>query len=60
MEWFSLEVWSALLAIIMIDLVLAGDNAIVIGLAVRRPAMLAGTSQCCQEGRAPATAGSKN
>ncbi|WP_246939074.1 TerC family protein [Bacillus pinisoli] len=35
MELFSGEFFSALLAIIMIDLVLAGDNAIVIGLAAR-------------------------
>jgi YjbE family integral membrane protein len=50
MEIFSLPWWSALLAIILIDLVLAGDNAIVIGLAarklppaVRRKAILWGT-----------------
>ncbi len=36
MELFSTEFFSALLAIIVIDLVLAGDNAIVIGLAARR------------------------
>lgn len=35
MELFSPEFFSALFAIIMIDLVLAGDNAIVIGLAAR-------------------------
>lgn len=35
MELFSAEFFSALLAIIIIDLVLAGDNAIVIGLAAR-------------------------
>ncbi|MEK5443900.1 MULTISPECIES: YjbE family putative metal transport protein [unclassified Fredinandcohnia] len=35
MEFFSAEFFSALLAIIVIDLVLAGDNAIVIGLAAR-------------------------
>jgi YjbE family integral membrane protein len=35
MDFFSPEFWSALLAIIIIDLVLAGDNAIVIGLAAR-------------------------
>jgi YjbE family integral membrane protein len=35
MELFSPEFFSALLAIIIIDLVLAGDNAIVIGLAAR-------------------------
>lgn len=35
MELFSAEFFSALLAIVMIDLVLAGDNAIVIGLAAR-------------------------
>ncbi|MBB5325329.1 YjbE family integral membrane protein [Anoxybacillus tepidamans] len=35
MELFSIEFWSALLSIIIIDLVLAGDNAIVIGLAAR-------------------------
>ncbi len=36
MEYFSGPWWSALLAIILIDLVLAGDNAIVIALAARR------------------------
>jgi YjbE family integral membrane protein len=36
MELFSVPWWSALLAIILIDLVLAGDNAIVIALAARR------------------------
>lgn len=35
MEFFSPEFLSALLAIVVIDLVLAGDNAIVIGLAAR-------------------------
>lgn len=35
MDFFSPEFWSALLSIIVIDLVLAGDNAIVIGLAAR-------------------------
>ncbi len=35
MEYFSTPWWSALLAIILIDLVLAGDNAIVIALAAR-------------------------
>lgn len=35
MELFSGEFFSALLSIIVIDLVLAGDNAIVIGLAAR-------------------------
>jgi len=35
METFSMAWWSALLAIILIDLVLAGDNAIVIALAAR-------------------------
>ncbi|MEH7222667.1 TerC family protein [Bacillus sp. JJ1566] len=35
MELFSAEFFSALLAIVVIDLVLAGDNAIVIGLAAR-------------------------
>lgn len=35
MELFSTEFFSALLAIIVIDLVLAGDNAIVIALAAR-------------------------
>ena len=35
MELFSVPRWSALLAIILIDLVLAGDNAIVIALAAR-------------------------
>ena len=36
MDFLSAEYFSALLAIIVIDLVLAGDNAIVIGLAARR------------------------
>ena len=36
MEFLSASWWSALLAIILIDLVLAGDNAIVIALAARR------------------------
>jgi YjbE family integral membrane protein len=36
MEMFSTPWWSALLAIIIIDLVLAGDNAIVIALAARK------------------------
>lgn len=36
MELFSVPWWSALLAIILIDIVLAGDNAIVIALAARR------------------------
>lgn len=35
MELFTSEFFSALLAIVIIDLVLAGDNAIVIGLAAR-------------------------
>jgi len=35
MEFFSAAWWSALLAIVLIDLVLAGDNAIVIALAAR-------------------------
>lgn len=35
MELFSLDWFSALLSILIIDLVLAGDNAIVIGLAAR-------------------------
>jgi YjbE family integral membrane protein len=35
MELFSVEFFMALLAIIMIDLVLAGDNAVVIGMAAR-------------------------
>ena len=35
MELFSMPWWSALLAIVLIDLVLAGDNAIVIALAAR-------------------------
>lgn len=35
MEFFSAPWWSALLAIILIDLVLAGDNAVVIALAAR-------------------------
>jgi YjbE family integral membrane protein len=35
MEYFSAHWWSALLSIIVIDLVLAGDNAIVIALAAR-------------------------
>lgn len=36
MELFSVSWWSALLAIVLIDLVLAGDNAIVIALAARK------------------------
>ena len=35
MELFSPEFFSALVAIIIIDLILAGDNAIVIALAAR-------------------------
>ncbi|WP_075980841.1 TerC family protein [Bacillus massilinigeriensis] len=35
MDFFTTEFWSALLSIVVIDLVLAGDNAIVIGLAAR-------------------------
>lgn len=35
MDFLSPDFWSALLAIVIIDLVLAGDNAIVIGLAAR-------------------------
>lgn len=35
MEFFSAAWWSALMAIVLIDLVLAGDNAIVIALAAR-------------------------
>ncbi|MBP1989281.1 TerC family protein [Paenibacillus eucommiae] len=35
MEWFSAEMLMALISIILIDLVLAGDNAIVIGMAAR-------------------------
>lgn len=35
MDLMSVEFWTALLSIILIDLVLAGDNAIVIGLAAR-------------------------
>ena len=43
MDPFSTPWWSALAAIILIDLVLAGDNAIVIALAARRlPAALQG------------------
>ena len=41
MEMFSAPWWSALLSIVLIDLVLAGDNAIVIALAARQlPAQL--------------------
>lgn len=36
MDLFSVPWWSALLAIVLIDLVLAGDNAIVIALAARK------------------------
>lgn len=36
MEFFSPPWWSALLTIVLIDLVLAGDNAIVIALAARK------------------------
>ncbi|MDO7905211.1 TerC family protein [Paenibacillus sp. JX-17] len=35
MDLFGIEFWAALLSIVVIDLVLAGDNAIVIGLAAR-------------------------
>lgn len=35
MDLFSIEFFTALLSIVVIDLVLAGDNAIVIGLAAR-------------------------
>lgn len=35
MDIFEVSFWTSLLSIIMIDLVLAGDNAIVIGLAAR-------------------------
>jgi len=35
MDFLSTDFWSALLAIVVIDLVLAGDNAIVIGLSAR-------------------------
>lgn len=35
MELFSASWWSALMAIVLIDLVLAGDNAIVIALAAQ-------------------------
>ncbi len=35
MDFLSIEFLTALLSIIIIDLVLAGDNAIVIGLAAR-------------------------
>lgn len=35
MDFFTPEFWSALMAIVVIDLVLAGDNAIVIGLTAR-------------------------
>lgn len=36
MELFSLEFFTALMTIVFIDLILAGDNAIVIGLAARK------------------------
>jgi YjbE family integral membrane protein len=36
MEWFGPNFFSGLLAIVLIDLVLAGDNAIVIAMAARR------------------------
>ncbi|UJF31622.1 TerC family protein [Paenibacillus hexagrammi] len=35
MEWLSAEFFTSLITIILIDLVLAGDNAIVIGMAAR-------------------------
>lgn len=35
MDFFTAEFWSALIAIVVIDLVLAGDNAIIIGLTAR-------------------------
>lgn len=34
MDWISLSELSALAQVIVVDLVLAGDNAIVIGMAV--------------------------
>lgn len=58
MELFSPEFFSALLAIVVIDLVLAGDNAIVIAMAARNlPAHLqkkaivwgGGRRNCCQK-----------
>lgn len=36
MDFFSIEFFTTLLSIVVIDLVLAGDNAIVIGLAARK------------------------
>jgi len=36
MEMFSVPWWSALMTIVLIDLVLAGDNAVVIALAARK------------------------
>jgi len=36
MDFFSFEFFSALITIVFIDLILAGDNAIVIGLAARK------------------------
>jgi len=36
MEFLSVPWWSALMTIVLIDLVLAGDNAVVIALAARR------------------------
>ena len=35
MDFFSMEFFWGLFAVVMIDLVLAGDNAIVIGMAAR-------------------------
>lgn len=35
MEWLTADFWTGLLSIVIIDLVLAGDNAIVIGMAAR-------------------------
>ena len=35
MDFFSMETWSALVSIIIIDLILAGDNAVVISMAAR-------------------------
>jgi predicted tellurium resistance membrane protein TerC len=51
LEYFSIEFLSALAAIVVIDLALAGDNAIVIALAAR------GFRRTCNGGRSSPAAG---
>ncbi len=52
MDLLSVEFWTALLSIIIIDLLLAGDNAIVIGLAARNlPKHQLKKGRCLGDGR---------